>query len=464
MPVVLEGAADLVLIAGLFVLIGLLMAMQHTFVPMLNALGNFDTHIPHIGKPFRGITAKAVNAINNGIGRALEASHKAISGLFAGLVWSIMQVAHAVNVVAQDAEDAFGYLVDHKIPQIINAAIRNAELNAGAALSTANAAAHSVAAALAEAKAYVGTRIVEVEHDIATAEAAAKAYAATNIAAAAVALTHNAGQMVSDLAHSLDTRLDKLEGSIDSKLAAATAAAERVAKTAVSDAIDDALAAGGVIDKDIQKIVSGAIAKAIAAGAPTDTAIAHAVSAAVSAALGPAGDIESRIQADISRAIGAVVTIGGPTLTQVQDLIDRAVAGAVHVGGVTTDEVHALINAAITDAVAGGGLIADVLDDVRRRIDDTLSNLDLGNLAAVGAAVAAVTATVALTIAETGLDNAGCRSKVKDICGTNTSGWGNLIFGLAAFSAGLSLEELVEIGQDLVVDLESAAGELIGNI
>lgn len=456
MPVVIEGAADLVLIAGLFVLIGMLMALQHTFVPMLNALGNFDTHIPGIGKPFKGITVKAVNAINNGIGRAIEASHKAISGLFAGLAWSIQQVAHAVSVVAQDTEDALAYLVNRKIPTMVAALIRNAELAAAAATAAAGSATHSVAAALAEAKAYVGDRIVQVERDINEAEAAAKAYAATNIAAAAVALTHGAGQMVSDLAHSIDARLDKLEGSVDSKLAAATAAAERVARNAVSDALDDAMSVGGVIDKDIQKIVNAAIAKAVAAGAATDAAITAAVHAAVNAALGPAGDLEAHIQADISRAISAVVSVGGVTLPQVQDLINRAVSGIATVGGLTIGEVQSLIDSAITDAIAGGGLIGDLLDDVRRRIDDTLANLDLGDLAAIGAAAAAATALLALTLTETGLENASCRSKVKGICGTSTDAWDGLLFGLAAFSAGLSLEELIEIGTDIVEGIETS--------
>lgn len=462
MPVLIEGAVDLTLVAGVLVCIGMLMAIQHTFVPMLSAIANFNTHIPGIGKPFAGIGNRVVNKINNALEAGINASHRVIANLFAGLVWSWEQLSESISIVAQDAEDALAYLVNRKIPSMIAAQIRNAELVAMDAKTVAVGAATAAARVLSEAEAYTRGKFSSIEGDIAQSLEAAKAYAATNLAAAAVSLSHNAALLVHDLDNRLSNRLDKIEGSVEAKLAASAVAAERAARNAIGSALDDAMSAGGVIDRDIKKVVGDAITKALAAGASTDAAVTKAIDAALAHAIGSGGEIESRIQADIARAIGAVVTVGGVTLPQVQDLIDRAVASAAHAGGVTIGQVQDIVNAAVAGAISTGSNIGQLVDDVRRSIEDEIAGLNIGDIASIAAATATLAATVAVTLAESGLDRAECREKVKGVCGVNPADWGLLLGGLAAIGFTLDFEELISIGQEIVGDLANVGDDLGG--
>lgn len=462
MPVLIEAAADVILVLGIVVIVGTFFAIQHTFVPLLNWIGNFNTHIPHFSHPLRGITNGAVNKINAACNAAIKASGKVLAGLWTGLVWSIMEPVKALSKLASDTENALAYLVNTKIPKMIAAQIHNAEQLAANAVGVASTAANAAAKALSDAEKFTIGRINQVEKDIALAKTAAEAYAANTIASAASSLTHYAAGLVHDLDVKIDHRLDALEGSVASKVAAGVAAAERAAKTAIGDVLDDAMRVGGVIDKDIRKIVSDAIAKAVALGAPAEAVIAHAIDAAISEALKAGQPIETRIQADIARAIGSVVSVGGVTLPQVQDLIDRAVAAAAHAGGVSLADVQHLVDAAVAGAISTGSNIGGMIDDLRRTIEDEIANLDVGDVAAIGAAAAALTATLAITLAETGLDQAGCREKVKGVCGTDPLAWAGMLAGIAAFGLAIDLDEVISIGQEMVGDLAGADDFIAG--
>lgn len=132
---------------------------------------------------------------------------------------------------------------------------------------------------------------------------------------------------------------------------------------------------------------------------------------------------------------------------------DAAVASAVAIAHTAEHDAAAAFDHAKTFAE---GLVAPVGKDVTA-LDNYVKGLDVPKIAAGAAATAALVATL---VAETGLENAGCRAKIKDVCGTDPNVWGNLLGLLAPLGLALSLRELAavanEIGPDLAKVLEQA--------
>lgn len=71
------------------------------------------------------------------------------------------------------------------------------------------------------------------------------------------------------------------------------------------------------------------------------------------------------------------------------------------------------------------------------------------------AAVTALSAVLTATLAETGLENAACRSKVKGICGTDPTAWVDFLAGIAAIGIAFDFREFVALLQDLIQPVES---------
>jgi hypothetical protein len=69
------------------------------------------------------------------------------------------------------------------------------------------------------------------------------------------------------------------------------------------------------------------------------------------------------------------------------------------------------------------------------------------------AAMPAVATLVNAIASEAGLENRDCRQKVKGICATDSSAWGDLLAGLAATGFAFSLLELAEVADPLIVRL-----------
>ena len=72
---------------------------------------------------------------------------------------------------------------------------------------------------------------------------------------------------------------------------------------------------------------------------------------------------------------------------------------------------------------------------------------------------AALATLLTLVLSETGLENQSCRSKVKNICGTDPTAWANLLGGLAAIGFAFSLKDLYGVAEGLVGDLATVIQE-----
>lgn len=132
---------------------------------------------------------------------------------------------------------------------------------------------------------------------------------------------------------------------------------------------------------------------------------------------------------------------------------DQAVAKLQHAEDAAITAAAAIARTAEKDATAAydhaksyvDGLVAPVGRDVTA-LDRYVKGLDVPKIAAGAAATAAL---VTATLAETGLENAGCRSKVKGICETDPNVWSNLLGLLAPLGLALTLPELVKVANDV---------------
>lgn len=81
---------------------------------------------------------------------------------------------------------------------------------------------------------------------------------------------------------------------------------------------------------------------------------------------------------------------------------------------------------------------------------DLTRNLDARNLADAATLAVLAAAAVHTLAADSGLENADCRAKVKGVCGTDPSQWGKLLAGLALMEGVVHLRELVDLSRPFV--------------
>lgn len=131
----------------------------------------------------------------------------------------------------------------------------------------------------------------------------------------------------------------------------------------------------------------------------------------------------------------------------VQDLIPQAVKDAARAADLVTGETLGRI-------AAGENAAIDALQRAEAataaELHDALAGLDKTQLAGLLASVPLLAQLVQTITAESGLDNANCRSKVKNICSTDSSLWGELLGGFVAMEVAFNLRDLIEFGNELV--------------
>lgn len=117
------------------------------------------------------------------------------------------------------------------------------------------------------------------------------------------------------------------------------------------------------------------------------------------------------------------------------------------------DEVRGTALAAIDELArlegAAIGAALDVAGKTLGELHDFEKRLPLDDIASVVAAVPLLLALVQVLEAETGLDRAVCRSKVKGICGVDPGGWEGLLAGALLIEGVLNFRELVEAARTI---------------
>lgn len=172
-----------------------------------------------------------------------------------------------------------------------------------------------------------------------------------------------------------------------------------------------------------------------------ETTIPHAISAA-----------EKDAASLAHTAYSDAVSYADTAVSKLRAAEDAAVAQAVQLAA--TAEHDAL--QAYKDATAYVDSLVKPLAGDLSQFEQYVKSLGLpGALAGL----AALSTVVTQVLADTGLENEACRSKVKGICGTDPNVWSNLLGLLAAIGFGFSLEELAKSARPLIGAMETVVRE-----
>lgn len=208
-----------------------------------------------------------------------------------------------------------------------------------------------------------------------------------------------------------------------------------------------------------------------AALAPVNAAIDQATRATRALGIELRGDIDrlrARVQQDardlphiIALNVDAAIDTAIPGIdaeikairSSVDQAVDHALALARAESGRALGELRRAEDAAI-------GAIGSAQDLTSRELHDLLDNVNHGDIASLIAAVPLLTVLVNTLAAETGLDNAECRGKVKNICATNATDWSWLLGGLAVAGVGFGMREIVEAAREVIHLAEDVLDEV----
>lgn len=170
---------------------------------------------------------------------------------------------------------------------------------------------------------------------------------------------------------------------------------------------------------------------------------------------------ERYADAAASRALTDARTYAGAVALTAEHAAERYADDAVAALRSAEDEALsraiALANAAETDAATAFAKAQAYADSLVAPVGADLTALEqyvksLG-VPALLASVPALGLLLTQVLTETGLENAECRGKVKQVCGTDPAAWSNLLAGLAAVGFAFSLPELYKVARPLVDDL-----------
>lgn len=200
-------------------------------------------------------------------------------------------------------------------------------------------------------------------------------------------------------------------------------------------------------------------------------AIVNPVRALVAEALTKVEALAETVAGDVLRAESYARGQADRALADARSYADSVARSAEHAAEGYADEAVAKLRSAeasaISEAVAiahtaeqdatdafnrakaaAEALVAPVGADISE-LDRYITSLDIPALATGAAAVAAL---VTALLAETGLENAECRGKVKGICGTNPAAWESLLAGIGVIGFGFSLKEIYALVRPLIAE------------
>lgn len=407
----LEAGYDLVGLAACYVAIGLLLLVSAIVAALLKFL---DVGIgPY--HPFHGITSKASNAITSALNSAVQGLEGAAAKFESGLVDSMALIIGIPLLLGVALYDLLKYLWGTALSAFVNTVVGPVRTTASNAL----------------------TRVTSLEGTVADDFTKAKNYA-DNAAAGAL----------SDADAFASHWIDHAVSVLNSNITAAVSSAERYTDTAV-----------GLL----RSAEDAAVAQAVGIAVDAKNAGINAAAGALSTAEG---------YTDVAK--GAALAAAAGALTTAESYADAAknVALAAAGGALVTAEQYAAAEANAAEAGAeayaaqAAGAVSSALEAVRSiavGAENDLATIEgqygLLGVAALLASIPAIGTLLNSIATDTGLENEDCRKKVKGICASPTSAWGDLLAGLAATGFAFSLLELAEIAQPIVLELVPVISE-----
>lgn len=257
---------------------------------------------------------------------------------------------------------------------------------------------------------------------------------------------------VTALEHTVEVDLGKAQDYADGAASGALASAKAYADRWIDNAVH-------VLNRNIdagvaeaEQFASTAIGKLRAAEDSAIATVAGLAAQAEHAGVNAAASALATAEHELAVARDEALAAAGGALTTAEDFALRQAAAV---------RADALAAAAGVEAAVTGSL--DVVRSIAIGAENELKDLE-GIYGAVGTAtlIASIPALATLVHAiatEAGLENQSCRSKVKEICRTDQSAWGDLLGGLVALGFVFSLPELVKVAQPMVGGLADVLRE-----
>lgn len=402
----LDAGLDLGGLALCYVAIAALLLLSGIVAAIQSAVGGFT--VPIINwHPF-GFVSGILSAVQSALQGALDGAQDAASKFQSGLLDSLTLAIGIPLLLALGVYDLFTLLWKHSIPALLNTTakpITDAATNVAARVTALE---KTVANNLTAAKDYADSQAAQALSN-------AKAYAGTNIAAAA----------------------KSLEADI-----------RTVADTTANGVVAADLAASGAITKAIHAAIDkanlepvGALAGDVLSEIKTNDAVRAAIAAAVPA-------VNVLTSGDVSRIINDALQPGQAIYNEIKQLIPAAVSTV----GVTADEVTQQITGTIASDLAPGGTIALAIAQAipgAGTISPPSSVPSLGDLATqVGALATAVAGIEAIGF----IGNESCRSKVGQLCNTDSNALKALLAGAVAIGVAYNLKDVVDAANAIFTD------------
>lgn len=477
MAIALEGVDLLALVLFAF-LLAFLYALKWTITPLLKALHSALGWVPFAGD----LIGKAERDMTNAMNGAIKGVRDGMGVLFAALVWSFGFVADGIVDLTNGFRQRWTGLLDDALPLVLGnvySAAAQLVTNLRATVSdltdtvrsnakaAEKAARDEASSALSQAKTYTDAAVgglldkatryadglfASAEADI----AAAKQYATSQALAAAGSVETTveadiakasgaAAAAVTAAVSPLSSAIDALRADLataQATLSGEIASAEGAAQSALSTAVDQLTGSIASAESAAEQAASAALSG--------EVADLHAtISSAVSAGEAALAAATNTLAADVSAAAQDAASALSSTAAQLQAAITAA-AGEAESAGATL--------AAATATAAGE--LADVLNLPTDTIRDLLNKADLTTIGGFGVGVVLLRAALDGVLADTGLENSSCRSKVKGICGTDPASWGNLLAGLAAVGLTFDLAALAGLAKGVITTVEPIVSEL----
>jgi len=190
-------------------------------------------------------------------------------------------------------------------------------------------------------------------------------------------------------------------------------------------------------------------------------------------------DLRAELRADIAGALATAERYADQAVGRLRAAEDAAVAEAVSLAVAAKlageQAGAAALRAAEAELAAGlaieaarraaelarldeaGKAALETVRSVAVNVEEELQTIE-GAAGAVGiaaliAAIPAISTLLHAIASEAGLENAECRGKVKQVCGTDPAEWLGLLEGAALLTGALSLRELVPIGRHAIEEL-----------
>lgn len=454
MPVALP-ALELVAWLTFGVVLILAVTIKFWLTPLFAVIDHTIGHIPYVGGKIKG----GEEAVLSSLEGVISASRSAMTTLLQGVKWSVNVLIDGVRDFSDEVAHNWKLLIESAIPGALGLLYASLHTQVASALKRLDNLAGTVASNLLEAEHYadkaVAGAISSTERYADGLVSDVRDWTSGRVHDARLAVEGELADVTAAVTKYVDISIGGLRKAEDEAVSAARAAAATALATARKE-LDSAIGTvAGEVDA-LARTLEGELAGVKSGAAVALAAAANELRAGISAGVTDAENLassalttaEATLEGDLSHVANAAASSLAAAAATLQGAIGQvASAEQATVAGISAAE-H-----------AAAGELADIYNLPADAIKDLLDRLDLTKLLGFGAGIVLVKALVEAIATESGLEDATCRAKHKQVCGVDPSEWTGLLEGAAFLTGALSLAEILPIARFTFHELTDLIGQ-----